>query len=124
LSARRFAHALAAASLLALLALTLAWEASLAPLRPGGSWLVLKALPLAAALPGVLRARLYTLRWTTLLVLAYLAEGVVRAWSERGVGAVLALGEAALALLLFAACIACVRLSAGKSTAAVRSPAR
>ena len=33
----------AVASLLALILLTLAWELWLAPLRPGGSWLVLKA---------------------------------------------------------------------------------
>ena len=37
---------LAAGSLLALIALCLAWELVLAPLRPGGSWLALKALPL------------------------------------------------------------------------------
>ena len=34
------------ASLLLLIALCIAWETVLAPLRPGGSWLVLKVLPL------------------------------------------------------------------------------
>ncbi|MBM3355478.1 MAG: DUF2069 domain-containing protein, partial [Betaproteobacteria bacterium] len=50
----------ASATLVGLLALCVAWELWLAPLRPGGSWLVLKALPLLAPLFGVLRGRRYT----------------------------------------------------------------
>ena len=92
----------ATASLIALIALTLAWELWLAPLRPGGSWLAVKALPLAAALPGFLRRRRYTFQWMSMLVLAYLAEGVMRAWSEAGVARLLATAEIALALSLFA----------------------
>jgi uncharacterized membrane protein len=90
-------QALASASLIALIFLCLAWELWLAPLRPGGSWLVLKTLPLLAPLMGVLKGRRYTYQWAPMLVLAYFAEGVVRAWSEAGVGAALAGAEAALA---------------------------
>ncbi len=43
-------------SLLALIALCLAWGLRLAPLRPGGSWLGLKTVPLLAPLFGVLPA--------------------------------------------------------------------
>ena len=57
------AHAGASVSLIALIFLCLTWELWLAPLRPGGSWLVLKLLPLLAALMGVLRGRRYTLQW-------------------------------------------------------------
>ncbi len=89
--------------LVALIALGLAWELALAPLRPGGSWLALKVLPLAAALPGFLRRRRYTFQWMSMLVLAYLAEGVVRAWSERGASQLLATAQAVLAALLFLA---------------------
>lgn len=88
-------------SLLALFALTLAWELWLAPLRPGGSWLALKALPLLAPLPGMLRGRRRTFQWVLFLSLAYVAEGAVRAWSEAGAVRTLALAEIALAAALF-----------------------
>jgi uncharacterized membrane protein len=94
-------NALAIAALLGLVVLSLAWELWLAPLRPGGSWLVLKTLPLLAPLMGLLKGRRYTHQWATLLALAYFAEGVVRAASERGTSQWLASAEALLALQLF-----------------------
>ncbi len=105
----RVAYILTAASLIALIFLSLAWELWLAPLRPGGSLLVLKVLPLLAPLFGILHGRIYTYQWTSMLILAYLAEGTVRAWSDRGMSAHLALVEVALALICFAGCIAYVR---------------
>lgn len=112
----RALHVTAFAALIALLALCVAWELWLAPLRAGGSWLVLKALPLAVPLPGVLRARRYTLQWSALLVLAYLVEGLVRFASDSGMAAALAGAEIALTLVYFAAAFAWLRLTAGKST--------
>jgi len=109
----RPAYLTACGSLVALTLLCFAWELWLAPLRPGGSWLVLKTLPLLAPLRGVLRAWAYTYRWAMLLILPYFAEGVVRAWSERGLPSHLALAEAVLAFAFFCAAIACVR-SGGK----------
>jgi uncharacterized membrane protein len=91
----------AVASLLALIALSLAWEIWLAPLRPGGSWLSLKALPLLAPLFGLLHGRRYTFQWTPLLALAYFTEGVVRAWSEPPPVRTLATVEIVLAVALF-----------------------
>jgi uncharacterized membrane protein len=91
----------ASASLIALIFLGLAWELWLAPLRPGGSWLVLKVLPLLAPLFGILHGRLYTYRWSTLLIWPYFAEGVMRAYSEPGVGTWLAAAEILLSLLFF-----------------------
>ena len=76
-----------ATALVALIALSVAWEWWLAPLRPGGSALVLKAVPLLLALPGVWRRRLYTLQWASMLILLYFAEGIVRGWSDRGLSA-------------------------------------
>jgi len=99
----------ASASLIALIFLCLAWELWLAPLRPGGSWLVLKTLPLLAPLFGVLRGRDYTYRWSLLLVLGYFAEGVTRAWSETGPSAQLALLEIGLSLAFFVSAILYVR---------------
>ena len=91
----------AAGSLVALIFLCLLWESVWAPLRPGGSALMLKALPLLAPLWGILHGKLYTYRWTSMLVLAYLCEGIVRAWSERGLSQLLAGCEITLSLILF-----------------------
>ena len=101
---------LAVGSLLGLIALSLAWELWLAPLRPGGSWLVLKALPLCLPLIGLLKNRMYTYRWVSLMVWLYFAEGVTRAWSDRPPGNLLALVEVLLCLMLFVACALHVRI--------------
>ncbi len=100
----------AVASLLALIALCLAWELVLAPLRPGGSWLALKALPLCIPLAGFLKNRMYTYRWVSLMVWLYFTEGVVRAWSDRAPGNWLALLEILLSLVLFTACTVHIRM--------------
>lgn len=100
-----------AACLVALVLLCLTWELWLAPLRPGGSWLVLKTLPLLAPLPGVLRERRYTFQWSSMLILAYFTEGVVRAMSERGTSAVLGMIEIALSLVFFATALAYARIT-------------
>jgi uncharacterized membrane protein len=88
-------------SLLLLIALCIAWELFLAPLRPGGSWMVLKALPLLIPLPGLLRARRYTCQWGSLLSLAYFMEGIVRAFSDPAPSRYLAAIELVLATTLF-----------------------
>lgn len=100
----------AVGSLLGLILLGLAWELWLAPVRPGGSWLAIKVLPLCIPLAGLLKHRMYTYRWLSLLVWIYFTEGVVRAWSDHALGQWLAGLEIALCLVLFAACAAHVRL--------------
>lgn len=100
---------LAVGSVLGLILLGLAWELWLAPLRPGGSWLVLKVLPLCFPLAGLLRNRMYTYRWVSLVVWLYFTEGVVRAYSDRGLSAQLAMVEIVLCLALFTACALHVR---------------
>jgi uncharacterized membrane protein len=102
-------QATAVVSLLALIALGLAWELWLAPLRPGGSWVVLKVLPLLAPLFGLLHGRRRTFQWTPFLALGYVAEGAVRAWSEPGPVRLLAGAEIALAFALFCACVLAAR---------------
>ncbi|HEX3139123.1 MAG TPA: DUF2069 domain-containing protein [Rhizobacter sp.] len=102
-------RALAVASLLGLIVLCIAWELWLAPLRPGGSWLVLKALPLTLPLAGLLKNRMYTYRWVSLLVWIYFTEGVVRATSDRGPSVPWAILEVLLCLALFVACALHVR---------------
>jgi len=99
----------ASASLIALIFVCLLWEAVLAPIKPGGSLLMLKALPLLAPLFGILRGRIYTYQWASLLVLAYFCEGVVRAWSEHGPARTLAAVEIALSIAFFLSAIFYVR---------------
>jgi uncharacterized membrane protein len=99
----------AVASLLGLILLGLAWELWLAPLRPGGSWLALKVLPLCWPLAGLLKNRMYTYRWVSLMIWLYFIEGVVRAWGDKGWSAGLAGAETALCITLFTACALHVR---------------
>ena len=107
----RVAPIIASASLIALIFLCVAWELWLAPLRTGGSALALKALPLLLPLFGVLRGKRYTYQWSSMLILAYFTEGVVRAWSERGAGQALALAEIVLSMVFFTAAICYARVT-------------
>ena len=105
----RAAWLAACAAWIGLILLGLAWETFLAPLRPGGSWLVLKVVPLLAPLMGLLRGRRYTFKWSTLLVWAYMAEGAVRSLSDPGPSARLAVLEIALGAAFFLAATAYLR---------------
>ena len=97
-------------ALIALIALCLAWELWLAPLRPGGSWLAIKALPLLLPLAGLLRYRMFTYRALALFIWLYFVEGVVRATSDRAPSSWYALAEVVLTVIVFAACTAHIRL--------------
>ena len=83
-------HLLSSASLVLLIVLCILWELVLAPLRPGGSWMVIKVIPLFAPLAGTLKKNVYTLQWASMLILLYFTEGGVRAWSDHGASQLLA----------------------------------
>jgi uncharacterized membrane protein len=122
-SAVAWTRALAVGAVLALIALGLAWELWLAP--TGRGMLALKVLPLAIPLAGLLKNRMYTYRWVSLMIWLYFTEGVVRAWSDtNGTGQVLALVEVLLCLVLFAACAWHVRLRLRHARAAAATAAR
>ena len=110
----------AGTSLVALIFLCLAWESVLAPLKPQGSLLILKALPLLLPLFGILKGRRYTYQWSSMLILLYFTEGVVRAWSDTGVSSQLALIEVALSLLFFLCTIFYAKLT---RNSALKAPA-
>jgi len=97
----RTLHLGASISLIALIMLCVSWELWLAPLKPGGSMLVLKVLPLLIPLFGILRGKRYTFQWAGMLILLYFTEGIVRAWSEHGLSATLAFLELVLSLIFF-----------------------
>jgi len=88
-----------------------AWELWLAPLRSGGSLMALKALPLALPLSGILFGRRYSYQWSSMLILAYFAEGVMRSWGDAGLSRILAWAEVALSVLFFAAVVGYARLT-------------
>ncbi|MES3015897.1 MAG: DUF2069 domain-containing protein [Pseudomonadota bacterium] len=100
-------RAVAVGSVIALIVLGMAWELWLAP--TGNRTLALKVVPLLFPLAGLLRNRMYTYRWLSLMVWLYFTEGIVRATSDRGAGVWLGAIEVLLCLLLFAACAAHVR---------------
>jgi uncharacterized membrane protein len=102
-------HRLTIATLTALIGLSVAWELWLAPLRPGGSWMVLKVLPLMLVLPGVLRGNNYAMQCSVLLIWIYVTEGLVRATSDRGLSATLGIIEAVLAIGYFICATAILR---------------
>jgi len=91
----------AVASLVILIVTCVLWETVLAPLRPGGSWMVLKVVPLLLPLRGILKRDIYTLQWSSMLILIYLAEGAVRAYVDSGLSVTLAYIEIALVCIFF-----------------------
>ncbi len=107
------AHRFALGCLLILMLLCVMWEWWLAPIRGGGSWLILKALPLAVPIHQLWRnpaTRRYTYQWSSLLIWFYFTEGAVRAWSDRSaVSQGLALLEVALCVMFFFAAIIYIR---------------
>lgn len=119
----RIIRALAVGSLLGLIVLGVAWELVLAPLRPGGTLLALKVVPLIYPLAGLLRNRMYTYRWVSLLVWLYFTEGVVRGWSDAPPGNFLGMVEVVLCMLLFTACALHVRLRLGYAKVQARNEA-
>ena len=101
---------LAVLSLTGLIVLGLVWELWLAPLRPGGTLLALKVLPLFIPLAGLLKNRMYTYRWVSLFIWLYFTEGVVRAWGDAAPSCYFAFAEVVLCVVLFIACALHVRL--------------
>ena len=101
---------LCVASLVSLIGLGVAWELWLAPLPHGTGMLALKVLPLCLGVAGLLKHRLYTYRWLTLLIWLYFTEGVVRVTGDAGLSQILAGIEVALSVVLFTACSVYIRL--------------
>lgn len=95
--------------LVGLIVLSMLWELWLAPLREGGSWLVLKALILAFPLPGIISGRRYTYQWASMLILLFVLEGTVRLMSDVGPSRMLAAVELGLSLAFFTTSIGHIR---------------
>lgn len=98
-------------SLITLIFLCLAWESMLAPLKPGGSMLMLKSAILLIPLFGILSGKRYTYQWASMFILLFFTEGVVRAWSDIGLSAKLACAEIVLTVIFFICAIFYARLT-------------
>jgi uncharacterized membrane protein len=103
------AYRVAVAAVAALALVELLWETWLAPVRPGGSWLALKALPLLLLWPTLARGSRRRAQWMLFVLLPYFAEGVVRGASESGRHAFVAWTAAALSVLAFVALLQAFR---------------
>jgi len=102
-----------AVALVAALALFEAlWEMSFAPLRPGGSWLVLKALPLAVLWLPLARGHRRARQMASLVLPLYFGEGIVRAMTESGRHAQVAAVATAIALCALIAVLLSFRAQA------------
>jgi uncharacterized membrane protein len=77
-------HRFTVAGVAAVILFGMLWETWLAPLRPGGSWLALKVLPLCLLWPGLAQGKFRAFQWLLLVLPWYFAEGVVRGFSETG----------------------------------------
>lgn len=103
-ASRNQAYWAANISLLLMIVLCVAWELVVAPLRPGGSWLVLKVVPLLLVMPGLFKGRVRTFQATSLLVWLYFAEGATRASSDPALASQILAGiEIVLSVVLFGA---------------------
>tara|TARA_B100000902_G_C26843698_1_gene684644 strand:- start:236 stop:574 length:339 start_codon:yes stop_codon:yes gene_type:complete len=105
----RYLYFLSCSSAISLIFLGVFWELLLSPLRPGGSWLVLKIFPILVALPGLLKKKKYTYQWASMASMLYLAEGIVRSSTEQGLNKNLAMLEIFVTSVFFLSTIFFVR---------------
>lgn len=94
----------------------LVWELWLAPIRPGGSLLALKACIAVIPLKGLLRGRRYTFQWSSMFILLYFLEGVMRSWADPFPMKTFALGEVVLSVIFFVCAITYAKSSEGKQS--------
>ena len=88
----------------------LLWEIVVAPLRPGGSLLALKAIPLALCVPALMRDSRRARQWLALLLPWYFAEALVRALTGQGRAMLAAIVAAVLLATAFLALLATFRI--------------
>ena len=106
----KYFHWGAIASLATLIVWCVLWEMVVAPLKPGGSWLAIKAVPLLIPLYGVIKRDVYTLQWSSMVILLYFTEGVVRGYSDKlAASAFMAWGEAVIVCVYFCCAVLYLR---------------
>lgn len=102
---KHWSYYAASFSLITLIMLCLAWELWIAPLREGGSWLALKALPLCLPLSGILKGKIYTYQYSSMLILIYFAEAFMRMFDAVPASRICASLAAICCTVFFIACL-------------------
>ena len=91
----------ASLSLIGLIILNLFWEIFYNPLNSMGSLMVIKSVILLIPLSGILKKNRYTYQWSSMFILLFFIEGVVRFYSESGVSQSMALYQIILSSIFF-----------------------
>ena len=91
----------ASLSLIGLIILNLFWEIFYNPLNNMGSLMVIKSVILLLPLSGILKKNRYTYQWSSMFILLFFIEGVVRFYSEREVSQSMALYQIILSCIFF-----------------------
>lgn len=106
---KHWSYYAACISLSALIAISISWELWIAPLREGGSWLALKALPLCLPLSGILKGKIYTYQYSSMLILIYFAEAFMRMFDAAPASRACASVATLCCLVFFVACLCFIR---------------
>ncbi len=101
-------------ALLSLIVVTVGWELWWSPLREGGSWMALKALPLCLLIPGILKGNRYTYQYSSLLILFYFAEAIMRIFDNALLSQILAGISVVLCFVFFVGCLIYSKKTAAK----------
>jgi len=88
-------------SLISLIILNLIWEIFYNPLQDHGSLMVFKSLILLIPLFGILKKNIYTYQWSSMLILLFFIEGIVRFYSEKEISQIMALSQIILSIIFF-----------------------
>ena len=91
----------ASLSLIGLIILNLLWEIFYNPLHNQGSLMVIKSVILLIPLSGILKKNRYTYQWSSMFILLFFIEGVVRFYSEREMSQSMALYQIILSCIFF-----------------------
>ncbi len=81
--------------------LNLVWEIFFNPWSPTGSWMVIKSIILLIPLVGILKKNRRTFQWSSMIILLFFVEGVVRFYTESGYSEQFAFGQILLSLTFF-----------------------
>ena len=98
-------------SLIALIFLNLLWEIGFNPIHSKTTWMVLKSAILLVPLVGILKKDRYTFQWSSMLIMIFFIEGVVRFYSEGGISQSIALCQIILSFIFFMSAMFFCRLT-------------
>tara|TARA_S200000501_G_C20340500_1_gene533041 strand:+ start:107 stop:505 length:399 start_codon:yes stop_codon:yes gene_type:complete len=94
-------HKISIFSILSLFLTCITWEFLLAYFNSKSPWLIIKSIPIIFPILSTLKKNIYNLQLSSMFILLYFTEGVVRAWSETGYSLSFAILEIFFTILFF-----------------------